>query len=163
MIKRYGVPFAPEESTANDEALEGSAGLSATGGIESDGSWDDEVEEMNFNESQSVEEDEESSIVVSAEDIYEQDNSLEDIAGIDVSSSEPSTEDVSAMFEDKENIESEDKPSKPHQFLQRVSPKDGLWTSGNGMVMNGLLRIVIIDHRQTIGSESFNSLSSFPL
>ena len=111
MIKRYGVPFAPEESTANDEALEGSAGLSATGGIESDGSWDDEVEEMNFNESQSVEEDEESSIVVSAEDIYEQDNSLEDIAGIDVSSSEPSTEDVSAMFEDKENVESEDKPS----------------------------------------------------
>ena len=111
MIKRYGVPFAPEESTANDEALEGSAGLSATGGIESDGSWDDEVEEMNFNESQSVEEDEESSIVVSAEEIYEQDNSLEDIAGIDVSSSEPSTEDVSAMFEDKENVESEDKPS----------------------------------------------------
>ena len=111
MIKRYGVPFTPEESTANDEALEGSAGLSATGGIESDSSWDDEVEEMNFNESESTEVDEESKVEISAEDIYEQDNSLEDIAGIDVTSNEPSKEDVSAMFDDKENPDSEVKPS----------------------------------------------------
>jgi hypothetical protein len=110
MIKMYGVPFEPEEASANDEALEGSAGLSATGGIESDDSWEDDVEEMNFTETDSTEETETSEII-SSEDIYEQDDSLEDIAGIEVSTSEPSTEEVSAMFEDKEEIVSGDKPS----------------------------------------------------
>ena len=106
----YGVPFEPEEASANDEALEGSAGLSATGGIESDDSWEDDVEEMNFTETDSTEETETSEII-SSEDIYEQDDSLEDIAGIEVSTSEPSTEEVSAMFEDKEETVSGDKPS----------------------------------------------------
>ena len=111
MIKMYGVPFEPEEASANDEALKDSAGLSATGGIESDDSWDDEVEEMNFAESDSIEEEGEPKMEDSSKDIYEQDDSLEDIAGIDVTTSEPSTEDVSAMFEEKEETESEEKPS----------------------------------------------------
>ena len=51
LVKRYGVPFEPKDKkTANLEALEGTAGLSATGGIESDDSWDDDVEEMDFSE-----------------------------------------------------------------------------------------------------------------
>jgi hypothetical protein len=109
MIKRYGVPFEPEESTANDEALEGSAGLSATGGIDSDDSWDDEVEEMNFTETESIEQ-ETTSTEISSEEIYQQDDSLEDIAGIDLAASEPSTEEVSAMFEEEEES-TESKPS----------------------------------------------------
>ena len=70
--------------------------------------------------------DEESKIEISAEDIYEQDNSLEDIAGIDVTSNEPSKEDVSAMFDDKEEPDSEVKPSNAPPV-----PADGLpegWT-----------------------------------
>jgi hypothetical protein len=109
MIKMYGVPFEPEESSATDEALGDSAGISATGGIVSDDSWEDDVEEMNFIETDSPEE-EETTKQASSEDIYEQDDSLEDIAGIEVSASEPSSEDVSAMFEEKEE-KSDDKPS----------------------------------------------------
>ena len=111
MIKMYGVPFEPEEASANDEALEGSAGLSATGGIESDESWEDDVKQMNFIEAQSDDNEDQSDMEVSSEDIYQQDDSLEDIAGIEVSASEPSTEDVSAMFEEKDETSSEDKPS----------------------------------------------------
>ena len=51
LVKRYGVPFEPKDNnTANQEALEGTAGLSATGGVESDDSWDDEVAAMDFTE-----------------------------------------------------------------------------------------------------------------
>jgi len=106
MIKRYGVPFEPEEATANDEALEGSAGLSASGGIDSDGSWDDEVEEMDFSpEEESDEEELEQKPEVSAEEIYDQDNSLEDIAGIDITADETSPEEVSAMLEEEDHDE----------------------------------------------------------
>jgi hypothetical protein len=109
MIKMYGVPFEPEESSATDEALGDSAGISATGGIVSDDSWEDDVEEMNFVETDSSEK-EETTKQASSEDLYEQSDSLEDIAGIEVSASEPSSEDVSAMFEEKEE-KSDDKPS----------------------------------------------------
>ena len=51
LVKRYGVPFEPKDkNTVNQEALEGTAGLSATGGIESDDSWDDDVEAMDFSD-----------------------------------------------------------------------------------------------------------------
>ena len=60
----------------NQEALEGSAGLSASGGIDSDDSWDDEVEEMDFSSQETTEEELEPSLEVSAEDIYDQENSL---------------------------------------------------------------------------------------
>jgi len=47
LVKTYGVPFVPdEEKSAETEALEGKAGLSASGGVESDKYWDDEVEPM---------------------------------------------------------------------------------------------------------------------
>ena len=64
---------------------------------------------MSWSESDSSEE-EETTKQASSEDLYEQSDSLEDIAGIEVSASEPSSEDVSAMFEDKEE-KSDDKPS----------------------------------------------------
>ncbi len=113
MIKRYGVPFEPEEASANQEALEGSAGLSASGGIDSDDSWDDEVEEMDFSSQETTEEELEPSLEVSAEDIYDQENSLEDIAGIDVKSEETSTEEVSAMLQEEEQINDEKPKNAP--------------------------------------------------
>ena len=44
LVKTYGVPFIPEENSAEAEALEGKAGLSAVGGVDSNKFWDDEVE-----------------------------------------------------------------------------------------------------------------------
>ena len=71
LVKRYGVPFEPKDNnTANQEALEGTAGLSATGGVESDDSWDDEVAAMDFTET-SEEPDEPASNTVSAEELYD--------------------------------------------------------------------------------------------
>ncbi len=46
LVKTYGTPFADGENSAEDEALEGKAGLSASGGVESDKYWDDEIEPM---------------------------------------------------------------------------------------------------------------------
>ena len=124
MIKRYGVPFEPEEVTANDEALEGSAGLSASGGIESDDSWDDEVEEMSFSQ-ESTEEGLESTSEVSAEEIYDQDNSLEDIAGIDITAEETSVEEVSAMLGEEEQTY-EEKPNNAPPVPESGLPEG--WT-----------------------------------
>ena len=56
---------------------------------------------MNFTETESLEQ-ETTATEISSEEIYQQDDSLEDIAGIDVTASEPSTEEVSAMFEEEE-------------------------------------------------------------
>ena len=46
LVKTYGAPFADGENSAEDEALEGKAGLSASGGVESDKYWDDDIEPM---------------------------------------------------------------------------------------------------------------------
>ena len=46
LVKTYGAPLVQGENSAEDEALEGKAGLSASGGVESDKYWDDEIEPM---------------------------------------------------------------------------------------------------------------------
>ena len=47
LVKTYGVPFVPDgENSAEAEALEGRAGLSGAGGVESDKFWGDDVEPM---------------------------------------------------------------------------------------------------------------------
>ena len=46
LVKTYGAPLTDGENSAEDEALEGKAGLSASGGVESDKYWDDEIEPM---------------------------------------------------------------------------------------------------------------------
>ena len=46
--KEYGGVDRTLSSNASREALEGRGGLSAGGGIVSDSSWDDEVEQLNF-------------------------------------------------------------------------------------------------------------------
>ena len=48
LVKQYGVPFVPGEGDAEKEALEGKAGLSAQGGVESDKLWEDEIEPMDL-------------------------------------------------------------------------------------------------------------------
>lgn len=89
LVKMYGVPFIPTENkSAENEALEGTAGLSAQGGIVSDSSWDDEIESLDFSEIQDEfgEENEEIQ-TIDAASLYGDEGSLEAIAGVEVSSS----------------------------------------------------------------------------
>ena len=44
----YGVPYVPKESSASLEALQGSAGSSAMGGVESDSVWEDSIDSLDF-------------------------------------------------------------------------------------------------------------------
>ena len=113
LVKRYGVPFEPkEENTVNQEALEGTAGLSATGGVESDDSWDDDVKEMdfseNFEETEQVE-----STTISAEDLYGDDSEMSDIAGMEISGPETSEEEVSEMLADEQETVDEKPANAP--------------------------------------------------
>jgi len=108
LVKRYGVPFEPKDSSASKEALEDSAGLSAIGGIDSDDAWDDEVDEMDFSdkndEDEIIEENQ-----ISAEELYDSESDINEIAGIDVVVEETSAEEVSEMLNDDES--QEEKPS----------------------------------------------------
>jgi hypothetical protein len=87
LVKLYGVPYVPKESSASLEALQGSAGSSAMGGVESDSAWDDNVESLDFTsehdagedsiESENVENEQ-----IDADSIYGDSSSIEDIAGM---------------------------------------------------------------------------------
>ena len=125
LVKRYGVPFKPKEKTANEEALEGSAGLSATGGIESDESWDDEVEAMDFTE-KSEESEEIETNAISAEELYDDESDMSELAGIEMSSTETTEEDVSAMLQDDPQESSDEKPSNPPPIPESGLPEG--WT-----------------------------------
>jgi hypothetical protein len=110
-VKRYGVPFEPKnkKDTVNQEALEGTAGLSATGGIDSDDSWDDDVESMNFTDKQDIVDEVESS-VISADELYSDESDMSELAGIEVTGAETSGEEVSEMLADDSDM-TEEKPS----------------------------------------------------
>ena len=101
LVKRYGVPFEPKASSASKEALEDSAGLSAVGGVDSDEAWDDDVDEMDFSNT-----DDEEEIVeenkISAEELYDSESDISEIAGIEINANETSEAEVSAMLEDEE-------------------------------------------------------------
>jgi len=124
-VKRYGVPFeSKDKNTANQEALEGTAGLSATGGIESDDSWDDDVEAMDFTEKPD-EVDEGESTVVSADDLYSDESDMGELAGIEFTGAETSGEEVSEMLADEpETIE--EKPSNAPPVPESGLPEG--WT-----------------------------------
>ena len=110
LVKRYGVPFEPKESnTANQEALEGTAGLSATGGVESDDSWDDDVDTMDFSDKLD-EVDEVEPTIVSADELYSDDNNLSELAGIEVDDTEANGENLSEVLADEQEA-TEEKPS----------------------------------------------------
>ena len=111
LVKRYGVPFKPKDTTATQEALEGTAGLSASGGIDSDESWDEDVKEMDFSESDEEEVEEEVN-TVSAEELYDSETDISDLAGIEISPEATSEEEVSAMLQDEETEIDNEKPSE---------------------------------------------------
>ena len=46
IVKTYGAAFATDDNSAETEALEGKAGLSAVGGVDSGKFWDDEIEAL---------------------------------------------------------------------------------------------------------------------
>ena len=126
LVKRYGVPFQPkDDNTANQEALEGTAGLSATGGIEADESWDDEVAAMDFTDKQEAVEETAASIV-SADDLYDDDTDMSELAGIDIASSETSEVDMSAMLQEDSEPVIEQKPSNPPPLPEAGLPEG--WT-----------------------------------
>ena len=91
-MKTYGVPFVPTDNTAETEALEGKAGLSAVGGVDSDKLWDDEVEPMELDtgsESQEVIDSGFADIEIKdgenlqdSGEVMEEDSSLEELAGL---------------------------------------------------------------------------------
>jgi hypothetical protein len=84
-MKLYGTAFAPDHKSksASAEALEGAAGLSARGGVESDSAWDDDIASLDFSEKDDDLTDETSSpAVIDATSLYGEEDSIEDIAGI---------------------------------------------------------------------------------
>jgi len=115
LVKTYGVPFVPDgENSAEAEALEGKAGLSGSGGVESDKFWDDDVAPMEMavgddgNELGTGFDDIDIKGEVSTSqnsDIMEESSSLEELAGL--------PEQTSA---------SENKPA-PQQPQQTVPPE----------------------------------------
>ena len=101
LVKMYGVPYIPEENkSAENEALEGTAGLSAQGGIESDSAWDDDVASLDFTIGQDdlAEEDTESN-TIDAASLYGEEDSLEAIAGIETPAPTPAPEVVETPSE----------------------------------------------------------------
>jgi hypothetical protein len=84
-MKLYGTPFAPSNKTnsASTEALEGTAGLSAQGGVESDAAWEDDIASLDFSVKDEDLADEASSpTAIDATSLYGEEDSIEDIAGI---------------------------------------------------------------------------------
>jgi len=84
-IKLYGTAFVPENKSrsASAEALEGTAGLSAQGGVESDSAWDDDIANLDFSvKDEDLSDQEETSEVIDAGALYGEEDSIEAIAGI---------------------------------------------------------------------------------
>ena len=79
LIEKFGVPFDPTQSVA-EEALEGRAGSSGFGGIDSDDNWDDEVIPLEIDEDK-VHLSDEDVVDVIPEMSYEDGLSIEDLAG----------------------------------------------------------------------------------
>ena len=88
LVKQYGVPFVPGEGDAEKEALEDKAGLSASGGVESDKFWDDEVEPMELDSKPQAEPNGFDDIdiregkVSENSDVMEESSSIEELAGL---------------------------------------------------------------------------------
>ena len=89
LVKLYGVPYVPKESSASLEALQGSAGSSAIGGVEADSGWEDSIDSLDFSaenntdlEADGLEADVSGEDMLDADSIYGDSSSIEDIAGM---------------------------------------------------------------------------------
>ena len=90
--KEYG--GALPSSAAMSEALEGTAGSSATGGVESDSLWDDDVKPLDMEENEeTVIESEPTEEVKGDEELFTGDESIESIASMGAEP-EPVTEEA---------------------------------------------------------------------
>ncbi len=107
LVKMYGVPYVPTENkSAENEALEGTAGLSAQGGIVADSAWEDDVAQLDFTvPDDEFENTEDGSSTIDSSSLYGDDDSLEAIAGIskDSMSPEPEPETVNSEPEEQES------------------------------------------------------------
>ena len=84
-MKVYGNAEGKETMNASEEALKGIGGLSASGGVESDELWDDEVPEFNAQPDGFDDIDLQTGVVnevADASDIYGESESMEDLAGM---------------------------------------------------------------------------------
>lgn len=99
--KTYGGAGLPT-SAAMEEALEGTAGSSAFGGVESDSLWEDDVKPLELEEQEKEEEVIESSRDVSAEELFSDEASIESIATLGESSPEPEVEAAPVVEEPQE-------------------------------------------------------------
>jgi hypothetical protein len=85
-----------------DEALEGTAGSSAFGGVESDSLWEEDVKPLDLEQQEKEEEIIESSEEVSAEELFSDEASIESIATLGESTPEPQAEPEPVVEEPKE-------------------------------------------------------------
>ncbi len=90
LVKTYGVPYVSEDNSAETEALQGKAGLSAVGGVESGKFWDDEVKPMSISENTESVEDGFGDIDIKSDKVQseslgvmEESSSIEELAGIE--------------------------------------------------------------------------------
>jgi hypothetical protein len=98
-IKLYGTALPPNSQTksASIEALEGTAGLSAQGGVESDSAWEDDVASLDFTvQDDDLDGQEENVETVDSSSLYGEEESMENIAGMPSGAPTPSaTEEAS--------------------------------------------------------------------
>ena len=88
-LKIYGTALPPTQSknSASAEALEGTAGLSAQGGVESDSAWDDDVASLDFTvQDEDLDSIEDASEAIDASSLYSEEDSIENIAGMPAAS-----------------------------------------------------------------------------
>ena len=119
LVKMYGVPFVPTENkSAETEALAGTAGLSAQGGIVSDSAWDDDVAQLDFTVAEDEFDDSESGLnSVDSSSLYSDDDSLEAIAGISSDTDVPVAEPTNEAVVDAPQIQESQGPPVPASGL----------------------------------------------
>ena len=99
LVKTYGAAFASDDNSAETEALEGKAGLSAVGGVDSDKYWDDDIEPMNIGDDGDELGGGFDDIEIKADgdspenlEVMEENSSLEELAGMPEQSSSEDTQ-----------------------------------------------------------------------
>lgn len=109
LIKTYGEPLGNEAMSAEEEALENRAGLSAMGGVESDKMWEDDIEPMDLS-TERVDEMELEEVQPVSNQSLEESKSMEELAGMPVQN-EPVAEPVPVMPEEAPPLPKEGLPN----------------------------------------------------
>lgn len=97
-MKLYGTAHPPNKksNSASLEALQGTAGLSAQGGVDSDDAWDDDVASLDFTvKDEDLNTEDAPTQTIDASSLYAEEDSLEAIAGIGAPAPSPAVEPAS--------------------------------------------------------------------